>query len=101
LFEAAGVKASVGPGPVLNRASLLIDAAIDGQGIALARTALAAWDLINGRLVRPVDVSLKMANTYWIVCPKAASNVPKIATFRKWVLAEATEDARRLKALAS
>ena len=52
LFEAAGVKASVGPGPVLNRASMLIDAAIDGQGIALARTALAAWDLINGRLVR-------------------------------------------------
>jgi LysR family glycine cleavage system transcriptional activator len=79
---------------------MLIDAAIDGQGIALARTALAASDLINGRLVRPVDVSLTMANTYWIVCPKAASNVPKIATFRSWVLAEAAEDARRLKKLA-
>ena len=78
LFEIAGVKATVGPGPVLNRASMLIDAAIDGQGIALARTALAAWDLINGRLVRPIDVSLRMANTYWIVCPKAASNVAKI-----------------------
>ena len=100
LFEAAGVKAIVGPGPVLNRASMLIDAAIDGQGIALARTALAAWDLINGRLVRPVDVSLRMANTYWIVCPKALSNVPKIATFRSWVLAEAADDTRRLKALA-
>jgi LysR family glycine cleavage system transcriptional activator len=101
LFEATGVKAAVGPGPVLNRASMLIDAAIDGQGIALARTALAAWDLINGRLVRPVDASLKVANTYWIVCPKAASNVPKIVAFRNWVLAEATEDTRRLKALAS
>jgi LysR family transcriptional regulator, glycine cleavage system transcriptional activator len=100
LFEAAGVKATVGPGPVLNRASMLIDAAIDGQGIALARTALAAWDLINGRLVRPVDVSLRMANTYWIVCPKAVSNVPKIATFRNWVRAETADDTRRLKALA-
>ena len=29
------------------------DAAIDGQGVVLARTALAAWDLIGGRLVRP------------------------------------------------
>src|SRR6202007_223105 len=67
LFEAADVRAAVGPGPVLNRASMLIDAAIDGQGIALARTALAAWDLINGRLVRPVDVSLRVAHTYWIV----------------------------------
>jgi LysR family glycine cleavage system transcriptional activator len=31
------------PGPVLNRASMLIEAAIDGQGIVLARTALAAF----------------------------------------------------------
>ena len=100
LLEAAGVKATVGPGPVLNRASMLIDAAIDGQGIALARTALAAWDLINGRLGRPVDFALRMANTYWIVCPKSVSSVPKIATFRSWVLSEAVEDTRRLKALA-
>lgn len=98
-FNAAGVTAAVGPGPVLNRASMLIDAAIDGHGIALARTALAAWDLISGRLVRPIDVSLRMANTYWIVCPKAVSNVPKIATFRHWVLAEAADDTRRLNAL--
>jgi LysR family glycine cleavage system transcriptional activator len=101
LFEAAGVREPIGPGPVLNRASMLIDAAIDGQGIALARTALAAWDLINGRLVRPVDDSLRMANTYWIVCPKVAWNVPKIAAFRDWVLAEAAEDARQLKILSS
>lgn len=98
-FAAAGVVDPVAHGPVLNRASMLIDAAVDGQGIALARTALAAWDLINGRLVRPIDVSLKMSNTYWIVCPKATSSVPKIATFRKWLLAEAAEDARRLKEL--
>jgi LysR family glycine cleavage system transcriptional activator len=97
LLETAGVKATVRPGPVLNRASMLIDAAVDGQGIALARTALAAWDLINGRLVRPIDISLRMSNTYWVVCPKATSSVPKIATFRKWLLAEAAEDARRLK----
>jgi LysR family glycine cleavage system transcriptional activator len=40
LFRAAGMDAAVPPGPVLNRASMLIDAAIDGQGTALARTAL-------------------------------------------------------------
>src|ERR1700730_6045278 len=53
-LEAAGVvDAELSHGPVLNRASMVIDAAVDGQGIALARTTLAAWDLINGRLVRP------------------------------------------------
>ncbi len=100
-FEVADVANFVAHGPILNSASMLIDAAIDGQGIALARTALAAWDIINGRLVRPIDISLRMSNTYWIVCPKVTSSVPKIATFRKWLLAEAAEDARRLRALAS
>ena len=80
---------------------MLIDAAIDGQGVALARTTLAAWDLINGRLVIPIDVSLEMPNTYWIVCPNAMAGVPKITSFRMWVLAEAAEDARRLRVLAS
>jgi LysR family glycine cleavage system transcriptional activator len=79
---------------------MLIDAAVDGQGVALARTALAAWDLINGRLVRPIGVSLKMANAYWIVCPKAASSMPRIATARTWLLAEAAEDARGLARVA-
>jgi LysR family glycine cleavage system transcriptional activator len=100
-FEAAGVTATPVPGPTLNRASMLIDAAVDGQGIALARTALAAWDLINGRLVKPVDVSLRLSNTYWIVCPKATSVLPKITAFREWLLAEAADDMRRLKALNS
>jgi hypothetical protein len=38
-----------------------------------------------------------VSTAYWIVCPKAASNAPKIVTFRKWPLAEAAEDARRLR----
>lgn len=96
-FEAAGIRDPVPRGPVLNRASMLIDAAVDGQGVALARTTLAAWDLINGRLVRPVDVSLRMANTYWVVSPSATSDVPKIAAFRDWLLAEVAKDARRLQ----
>ena len=84
-------------GLVLNRASMLIDAAVNGQGVALARTALAAWDLINGRLVKPFDLALKLSKTYWIVCPKATSMQPKIVTFRDWLLAEAADDARRLR----
>ncbi|MBI3436857.1 MAG: transcriptional regulator GcvA [Proteobacteria bacterium] len=99
-FDAAGVAdAEVSRGPVLNRASMLIDAAVDGQGIALARTALAAWDLINRRVVKPFNTSLRLSKTYWIVCPKATSSLPKIATFRNLLLAEAADDARRLRTL--
>jgi LysR family glycine cleavage system transcriptional activator len=100
-LEAAGVvDAEVSHGPVLNRASMIIDAAVDGQGIALARTTLAAWDLINGRLVRPFATALRLSKSYWIVCPKATSMLPKITTFRGWLLAEAADDVRRLNTLA-
>ena len=97
-LRAAGVSDdNVRHGPVLNRASMVIDAAINGQGIALARTTLAAWDLINGRLVRPFAEALRLSKTYWIICPRATSNLPKIVTFRDWLLAEAAQDRRQLK----
>lgn len=101
-LAAAGVAdPQISHGPVLNRASMVIDAAVDGQGIALARTTLAAWDLINGRLVRPFAAALRLSKSYWIVCPQAASKLPKITTFRDWLLAEAADDVCRLKTLAS
>jgi LysR family glycine cleavage system transcriptional activator len=101
-LDAAGVEnTELSQGPVLNRASMVIDAAVDGQGVALARTTLAAWDLINGRLVRPFSETLRLAKTYWIVCPKATALLPKITTFRDWLLAEAAEDTRRLRKLLS
>ena len=50
-LEAAGVDgADLARGPVFNQVSMAIDAAVDGQGVALARTALVAWDLLAGRL---------------------------------------------------
>ncbi|HME29588.1 MAG TPA: transcriptional regulator GcvA [Pseudolabrys sp.] len=99
-LDAAGVAGTDAiHGPILNRASMLIDAAVDGQGIALARTTLAAWDLINGRLVRPFPIALPLSKSYWIVSPKATASLPKLVAFREWLLAQASEDTRRLDAL--
>jgi len=101
-FNAAGV---IGPdvlhGPILNRASMLIDAAADGQGVALARTTLAAWDLIYGRLVRPFPIAVPLSKSYWIVCPKASANLPKLVAFRDWLMAQASDDIRQLETLAA
>src|SRR5712691_4828970 len=101
-LDFAGVK-GVDPsrGPVLNEASMAIDAALDGQGIVLARTALAAWDLIGGRLVRPFTLAMPAPYAYWIVCPKVTAKLPKIVAFSDWLLAEAAEDARQLNRLKS
>jgi LysR family glycine cleavage system transcriptional activator len=101
-LEAAGSSGG-GPlhGPILNHASMLIDAAIDGQGVALARTLLAAPDLIAGRLVRPFQAAIPLRNTYWIVCPKATRALPKIVAFREWLLEEVAADRQRLQDLKS
>jgi len=86
---------------VFNQASMAIDAAIDGQGVALARTALAAWDLLAGRLVRlSFDPALPVPYAYWIVCPLVTADLPKITAFRSWLVEEAKEDARQLQARA-
>ena len=96
-LDAAGVtNVDLSRGPVFNQASIGIDAAVDGQGVALARTGLAAHDLITGRLVRPFELALPVSYAYWIVCPRATANLPKITTFRDWLLAEAAEDTRQL-----
>ena len=97
--EVAGI--DVDRGVVFNQASMAIDAAIQGQGVAMARTALAAWDLLAGRLVRPFALALEAPFALWIVCPKATAQLPKIATFRQWLLDEAAADVAGLKKLAS
>jgi LysR family glycine cleavage system transcriptional activator len=86
-------------GVVFSQASMAIDAAIQGQGVAMARTALAAWDLLAGRLVRPFGPALDAPFALWIVSPKATADLPKIETFRQWLLEEAALDTARLAKL--
>ena len=83
-------------GTLFNQSSMAIDAAVDGQGIAIGRTALVSWDLLSGRLVRPFKPALEAPYAYWFVCPKSAGDLPKIAAFRGWALGEAEKDARRI-----
>ena len=87
---AAGVE-GVDPtrGPGFTDSSLVVQAAVEGQGVALARSALAAADLAAGRLIKPFDLSMPAEYAYYVVCPEATAERPKVAAFREWVLAEA------------
>ena len=75
-------------GPRFTDSSMVIQAAVGGQGVALGRSALAADDLAAGRLVRPFPLSLPADSAYYIVYPPHTANRPKIAAFRAWLLAE-------------
>ena len=50
--------------------------------------------------MRPFSLALPVPYAYWIVCPKATAKLPKIVTFREWLLAEAAEEAQRLREIA-
>ncbi len=89
-LERAGVHdIDVERGPVFEDSAMLLDAAIEGQGVALGRSALVAADLAAGRLVKPFDISLPFELTHYLVCPEATADRPRIAAFRAWLLAEA------------
>ena len=87
---AAGVEL-VNPmrGPIFTDSGMLIQAAMAGQGVALARGVLAADELAAGRLVRPFSLSLPTEYAYYLVCPEETADQPKIAAFREWLLSEA------------
>lgn len=70
---------------------MAIQAAIDGQGVALGDASLAHADLAAGRLVRPFDLTLKAPPqfAYWIVTPPHTAERPLVQAFRDWLMAEA------------
>ena len=77
-------------GPRFNQAILVIEAAANGQGVALAKRAIAAADLAAGRLVAPfADGTTSIDFAYWIVHPKGRHLSPDVRAFIKWVKGEA------------
>ena len=67
---------------------LVIDAAIDGLGVALAKDSWVEQDLRAGRLVRPFGVALPVESAYFMVFPKHRAGDVRIATFVDWVRSE-------------
>ena len=79
----------VAKGPHFSDAAMTIQAALEGQGIALSGDALALDHLAAGRLVRPFKVSIVTGFGYYLVCTKSRENEPDIHAFRQWLFAEA------------
>lgn len=79
-------------GPFFTDSAFVIQAAVEGQGVALARGALAAGDLAAGRLVKPFDIAIPTKYAYYVLSPKVTSHHPKIAAFREWLLEEVAAD---------
>jgi len=82
-------------GPSFNDSSMVLTAAMAGQGVALGRSTLAAEDLAAGRLVKPFEMELKGGNAYYIVYPKESADRPQITAFCNWLREEAASNPGR------
>ena len=97
-FHAAGFARPLGrSGPVYDDASNLVQAAIDGQGIALARGPLVIDDLSAGRLIRILDIEFESDLGYYFVCPNAPARQKVIEDFYTWAKFEAEKTADALQ----
>jgi len=81
-------------GPIFNDDSHLMQAAIEGQGVALARSSLIGNDIVNGVLVRLFDIEVPSPWRYYLVYPPNLAQSPKLAVFRHWLHDEIERDAQ-------
>lgn len=91
-LKAAGIEGvDAERGPRFNVDSLVVQAAVEGLGVALANGAIIAEDLAAGRLVRPFPPGRdeRTIFSYYLVYPEAHGLNPKVRAFRDWVMAEA------------
>ncbi len=75
-------------GPSFWPSHLVINAAIDGLGVALAKKSWVEDDLAQGRLVRPFALSLPVEFAYYVVYPEERAENMQIMTFVEWIREE-------------
>lgn len=81
-----GVSLSVAKNVRFNQTALAIDAAVAGQGLALAHVDFVAADVAAGRLVRLFDTVLRTGAGFYIVYPRRTRHAAQIADVQAWLL---------------
>ena len=91
-LELAGAdKVNAQAGLVLEDSNVLLQAAIEGQGVALASEPLVRADLRAGRLVKPFEIELPVELGFYLVCPETYKQRPAIQAIMNWLITEANE----------
>jgi len=78
-------------GPHFSQEDMAVQAALDGQGVALIGDMLVADHLAAGRLVSPFhpDLSTPLKFSYYLLSARESAAQPKVAAFREWLIEEA------------
>lgn len=85
---ADGEEARAVRGPSYPDDALLIEAAAEGQGLAVVRDVYAQRALASGRVVKAIDRDLATENAYFFVTTPELSSMPRVRAFRQWLVSE-------------
>lgn len=80
-------------GQRFSHAGLVIEAAVFGLGVALARLSLVVDHLASGALICPLPLSTATAFTYHLVAQPQVAGLPEVVLFSEWLRSEAKETA--------
>jgi len=75
-------------GPNFTNPSLMLQAAKQGQGIALSSLILAADDIEKGALICPLNKGIKSRYAYYMVHKHEGLDSPQLGIFINWLTAE-------------
>ncbi len=87
--------ANVQQGPIFSHSAMVLQAAIHGQGVALANNVMVQSEIEAGRLVCPFNDVLVSKNAFYLVCHDSQAELGKIAAFRQWILAKAASEQQK------
>jgi LysR family transcriptional regulator, glycine cleavage system transcriptional activator len=90
-LDAAGVK-GVNPrrGIICGDRNSMLQAALEGQGVAIASEVFAANDLANGRLIKVFEQEVASEFAIYAVCLPRRLNDPLVSGALEWLTREAT-----------
>ena len=88
---------NVQQGPIFSHSAMVLQAAIHGQGVALANNVMAQSEIEAGRLVCPFNDVLVSKNAFYLVCHDSQAELGKIAAFRQWILAKAASEQEKFR----
>jgi LysR family transcriptional regulator, glycine cleavage system transcriptional activator len=98
-FALAGVRARVNPVASFNDAGLMLQAAEQHIGLALAREILVADAMRDGRLLRlsPVAMQDEQIDSYWLAFPPTLREWPPLQALQAWLFDELACSQRELE----
>lgn len=90
-FHSLGFPSPSNQGMMFDDSSLMLDAASEGVGVALARDVLAERHLRSGKLVRPLTAEVESPWGYFFVWQSDGRNLARTLALRDWLLREVAQ----------